>query len=453
METVKFRVNPLLFFVLGLLLALVGFYFQISYVALLFFGIIAIAICYDYPIVGVLGILGSYTLLPDILSMIAIIGIFGLNLFRKITAKEKVYQVHSYETIAYVYFVLMCIATFTSIMVMGSFRDLAIHTVGILAMITILDLGREKENFHRMVVILSFMTTLLALYGIYQYFAGVEILDEWVDTSTNSFIKARVYSVFGNPNIFAEILVMLSPLTVGLFWSTKRDGVRLFYLGLFAVQIIALFMTMSRGGWISIAFGAVVFLFFVKKRLLLLSIPAGVVGLYLLPASFLSRFMTIFNLADSSTSYRFKIWEVTGEVIRDHFLVGVGLGHQPFKYTFETYIRTMPIFHAHNSYIEIFAELGIVGFVLFVLFIVSIFALLIQYGIKSENSYRRIMAAALLASFSGMLLHGMFENIFYMMKITTTFWILLGLSYTLVQKEKRERQVALEKRRETLDGR
>lgn len=439
MEILKEKINPLILFALGFLLAGIGLYFQIPYVIVLFLGFISIALFYEKPLLSLLFVLLTYVFVPDILTLIMIYGIFGLYIFRKLTNRERIFKIEAQESIAFVYFTLMIIATLTSSMISGSIRDMAIHTAGIALLVLILDMAKDKVSFHKMLCILSIVTTLLALYGIYQYLVGVEIKKEWVDAANNSDMRARVYSVFGNPNIFAEYLVMMIPLTVALFWSSKRDMNKIFYFLLFIIQVISLFMTMSRGGWIGLGVAAIVFIFFVKRKLLLFGIPLSALGIYLLPASFLSRFLTIFNFADSSTSYRFKIWEITGEVIRDNFLVGVGLGHQPFKYTFETYIRTMPIFHAHNSYIEIFAELGLVGFVLFTLFMISIFVILLKYPISSSNSYERIVGAALIGSFSGMIVHGMFENIFYMTKITTTFWILLALTYSIVRASKKRR--------------
>lgn len=452
MEVLREKFNPLIIFALGFLIGGLGLYFQIPYVLVLFLGILGVIFFYDKPLLALLTLVFAYVLVPDLLTLLMAYGIFGLYFFRKLTMREEIFEVQAQEVIPYVYFGLMIIATFTSSMVSGSIRDMAIHTAGLLTMVLILDIARKKEAFHKILVVLSLVTTILALYGIYQYFIGVEIQKEWVDVNSNADMRARVYSVFGNPNIFAEYLVMMVPLTVALFWSTKRDTVKIFYFILFGIQVLALFMTMSRGGWIGLAVAAMVFIFFVKRKLLLFAIPAGAFGFLLLPASIVARFFTIFNLSDSSTSYRFKIWEITGEVIRDNFFVGVGLGHQPFKYTFESYIRTMPIFHAHNSFIEIFAELGLVGFVLFCLFMISIFVVLLKYPLASSDTYERVVGASLIGSFSGMMVHGMFENIFYMTKITTSFWILLGLTYGLARMSKGRKIRELKEEVMTQDG-
>lgn len=436
MET-RVKINPLLLLALGFVIGGVGLSIKIPFVVLLFAGLIGLMVFFENPMVCLIAATFGYVFLPDLLVLMLLYGTFGLYLFRKFFKKDAPLIVASHEVVPYIYFLLMVIQTATSVYLMGSLRDLAIHTAGFMYLIFLINEVKTVEQLHGVIVAVVCAATLLALVGIYQYVVGVDIKKEWVDTSSNGAIRARAYSVFGNPNIFAEYLVMTIPLCVGLFWSTKRDGVRIFFFGLFAVQVLSLFMTMSRGGWLGLAVAAFVFICLVRKELLLLAIPLMGAAVFVVPESIVNRFMTIFNFADSSTSYRFKIWEITEAVIHDHFIVGLGLGHLPFKMVFEQYIRTMPIYHAHNTFLQVFAEMGLIGFILFIIFMVSIFVNLARYPLKSEDRYVKIMGAALCASFAGMLFHGMFENIFYMTKITTTFWLLLAISFALVRICKR----------------
>lgn len=440
MEVLKPAKNRFVLFFVGFLIALSAWGLQIPYVVVFLLGILGLCICYGQDFLALLIAIFSYTLLPDVLSLAFLFGMFFIYLGKKFFEKDLPFRVYSHELPYYFYLLIMIVGAVTSIMLRGSLRDLAIHFGGFGMMLYILDQMESEERFHKMVVVLVFVTTILALLGIYQYVTGAEIKREWVDTANNAGLHTRAYSIFGNPNIFAEFLVMVTPLTVALFWETKRDGKKTFYIVLFLLQVIALLMTMSRGGWVGLAVAALVFVFFINKRLLLFGIPIMAGGALLLPSSVLSRFLTIFNFADSSTSYRFKIWEITEQVIHDHFLVGVGLGHQPFKYVFETYIRTMPIFHAHNTYLEIFAELGLVGFLVFIFFIFSLWGMGVHYLVGSRSRFRKIFGSALLASMAGLLVHGMFENILYLTKITTTFWILTAFIYGLIRLEKKDRK-------------
>lgn len=432
MET-RVKINPLLLFALGFFIGGVGLSAKIPLAILLFLGLIGLMVFFENPMISLIATTFGYIFLPDVLVLVLLYGTFGLFLIRKFIKKDDPLIVAGHEIVPYIYFLLMMIQTATSIIPMGSIRDLLIHTGGFMYLIFMINEIKTEEQLHGVIVAVSVAATIVAVYGIYQYFGAVDVKEGWVDSYSNSPIRARAYSLFGNPNIFAEYLVMAIPLTVGIFWSTKRDGVRLLFLAMFLFQMAALVMTMSRGGWLGIAVAAFVFICLVRKELLLLAIPLMGAAVFVVPANIVNRFMTIFNFADSSTSYRFKIWEITETIIRNNFLVGLGLGYRPFKIIYEQYMRDMGVFHAHNAFLQIFSEMGVIGFVLFVIFMVSIFVNLARYPLKSENRYIKIMGAAVASSIAGMLFHGIFENIFYMTKITTTFWLLLAVSFALVR--------------------
>ena len=197
-------------------------------------------------------------------------------------------------------------------------------------------------------------------------------------------------------------------------------------------------LTFSRGGILSVGVSALVFLFFNYRPLIALAIPFALLGINFLPESIQNRILSITNVKDSSTSYRFKIWSITKDVVKDHPQVGVGFGHKPFKETFETYIRSMPIFHAHNTYLEVMAEGGYTGFITFmVVVIVSLVQTLrVIYNTQSKNI--KTFACGVLASISGILVHGMFEDIIYINRIIMMIWIVLALSTSLTTISKQE---------------
>lgn len=448
----KLKLNPLLLFAVGFVVGGAGLYFKLSFTIGLWAALFGIAVLFENPMAGIIGAAFGYIFLPDTLCLALLYGIFGLYLLRKIFLKNRPLQIEGQETMIYVYFLMLAVQTFTSMIVAGSIRDFAIHTGGLMLFMMIVNESYDEKRLHKIITAVVVSTTILALIGIVQYIVGVDIKEGWLDEKFNTDIRARVYSIFGNPNIFAEYLVMTMPLTVGVLWSSKRDGVRISFLAMFAVQLAALFMTMSRGGWLGLALSLLIFIVIVRKELLLLAIPMAGAAVYFIPQTFISRFMTIFNMNESSASYRLQIWKVAIRIIKDNFLLGLGLGYMPFKRTFERYLSTLGIFHAHNTFIEIFAEMGVLGFFFFVLFVIAIFVALFRYPIKSEDRYMRTMGAAMVASFSGMLFHGMFENIFYMTKITTTFYLLLGIAFSLARMCRRRKGLELMKERTGVYG-
>lgn len=71
---------------------------------------------------------------------------------------------------------------------------------------------------------------MVALVGIRQIFTGVVMRPEWTDVENSQDIAVRIYSVFTNPNIFAEYLVMTIPLGVGLMWYTKSMKKKMLFM-------------------------------------------------------------------------------------------------------------------------------------------------------------------------------------------------------------------------------
>lgn len=222
-------------------------------------------------------------------------------------------------------------------------------------------------------------------------------------------------------------------MSVSLFWHTRKLSKKIIFLGTTLVMTLALVMTLSRGGWLGFAFAAFIFIILIEKRLLLTLIPISIGAVYLLPQTIINRILSIGNLSDSSNAYRIKIWEITLDIIRDHWIAGVGFGHLPFKQTFETYIRTMPTFHAHNTYLETAAEIGIPGLIAFLLFLFILFKYGVIRLVKNEDRYIRIMSAGAISGLAGVLAHGAVENVLYLPKIIITFWIIVGIIMTLIR--------------------
>nr|WP_272879081.1 O-antigen ligase family protein [Clostridium sp. Cult2] len=223
------------------------------------------------------------------------------------------------------------------------------------------------------------------------------------------------------------------PISISLFWHSKRIHKKAIFLISSLILILALVLTLSRGGWVGFAFGIFIFVLLMEKRLLLSIIPLVLGGVYFLPQSILNRITSIVNFADSSNTYRIKMWRITLDIIRDHWLVGVGFGHLPFKATFETYIRTMPTYHAHNTYLETMAETGILGFIIFVIFLFVLFKYSIKKLVKGKDSYIKTMAIGVISGLAAVLAHGAVENILYIPRIITTFWILVALLLSLIR--------------------
>ena len=245
----------------------------------------------------------------------------------------------------------------------------------------------------------------------------------------NAGMPGRVYSFFDNPNNFAEQLVMLLPLDLALFLNCRWRGKILSLLSL-AMGAAAIGFTYSRSGWIGLALAVVVFLALMDWRFVPVFLLLGVAAIPFLPETIYNRILSIGNAHDTSTRYRFEIFDTTTNLMRDYWVRGVGLGTDIMKKTFETYPTifdgTYPV-HTHNNYLQMWGETGIWG-------IISFLALLLwqlKTGAKAlfsttDKRIKRLLAASI-GAFCGILVIGIAEYTWFYPRNMFTWWFLFGI--------------------------
>lgn len=428
-----------------LLLVLCYIFMGAKYSVLMFFALMALTFTIQDIRVGLAGYIFLYPFLPDSLNLLACYGLFALYAVKRIVHKDEYGNLLPAAVPTAMYLILAAFATITSFTPMGSLRDLALHLGGFLLLTAIVGSIENKRDLNLFITVLIVSAALVAFYGIIQTYTGITIRREWLDAGQNPDVKYRVYSVFMNPNIFAEYLVFITPLSVAMFWHTKSMKKKFAFLSASLIMLLALVLSMSRGGWLGIAAAALMFIILVEPGLLI-SVPLmAAAAFYMLPPVVLNRVFSIFNIYDSSNEYRLKMWDITLDLITDYWKGGVGFGHKPFKMVYETYIRTMPLFHCHNTILQTVAETGISGFCVFVAFIASILKPIIRVYKRTDDRLYKLIAAGLLSSFFGIAAHGMFEVILYIPRIIFTFWIVasLGVSLAKIDRELDDRRLKI----------
>ena len=418
---------------LGIIFSLIYYKLPLNYFVFFLLGSVGVILILHDIRLGIFAAVILLPFIPDMLNLLYMIFMVGVYLYKTLFKDINPLTKEPMDLPILVFALLILISTITSIDPRGSFRDLAIHFTAMGFMFVLVNSIKTKKDFNILITFLVIAATLVALYGLYQYKVGVDMEDKWVDAVNNPDVKTRVFSVFGNPNILAEYLIMIIPISISLFWYSRKAHKKAIFLGTSLILILALVLTLSRGGWIGFAFGILIFIILIEKRLLLSAIPLALGGVYFLPQSILNRILSIGNLRDSSNAYRIRMWDITLDIIRDNWLVGVGFGYIPFKYTFETYIRTMPVYHSHNTYLQVTSEMGILGLIVFLALIFIIYKYSIKRLIKGEDRYIRTMAVGVLAGLAALLGHGLVESVLYLPRIIITFWTLVALLLALMR--------------------
>lgn len=292
----------------------------------------------------------------------------------------------------------------------------------------------------------------LAIFGLLQHFVNPEQI-YWLRTP----YQGNPFGPFINSHHFAACMELTLALPLGLLFAgaIPREQ-RLLYVFAVALMALALVVTNSRGGILSFAC-EVLFLFVlggtvrrpggreaddagtgrgrVRGALVRLGLGFGLV-LVLLSAALmfggeqsLSRLVGTVN-ADDPTSGRTQFWRGTVEVIKAHPVLGAGLGAFGVAYTrYDPLHGQLRLEQAHNDYLQILADAGIVGGLLALCFV----AVLFRRGLArlaTTDKFRRGTSAGALAGCGAALVHSFFDFPLHITSNALLFLMLAALATT-----------------------
>ena len=281
---------------------------------------------------------------------------------------------------------------------------------------------------------------LIALVGIGQSYIGKAL---W---------QRGTFGPFVNRNHFAGFLEMGIGLAGGLLISrTARREMLAAYVSCALAMCAGIVLSASRGG--VLALGAeIVFLAVVaapnfissrrkdgNRRMAVLLRTAGALALgfgAIVGALFLvGSEGLVKNISQSQSevqaempaSERFSrrdIWSATGQLIRDHPMLGVGLGAFQFAYTkYDRSSGTQRVEQSHNDYLQIVADAGLIGGFLSLVFIILLFAL----GFRAAQTHNRQKRGLVLGALTGCFAIAVHSFVEFNLQITSNAQLFLAL--------------------------
>jgi O-antigen ligase len=281
----------------------------------------------------------------------------------------------------------------------------------------------------------------LALYSFFPIgLALVETFTQHRLTGAMNFVLYgiddifRVAGSFENPNDFVVLLLFSVPLL--LLWSlqTKRWSLRLFLIAGCLLELLILMKTYSRSGYLSMAFTLLMIAVLGQgkiRRLGILLCFLGVCGLLGLQET-RDRLVTLVGIRTSgpgvsqglaSVNYRRQLASIALNEFSKKPVLGVGFGNIGARAaTYSPLLANKST--AENTYLEILAELGLVGFLAY-LFFLGIAWSTLKTGLNRVRGDPNIepFYVALAAGFCGFAFNNLFDTNFQ----DNLPWILLAI--------------------------
>ncbi|MBE6706435.1 MAG: hypothetical protein E7577_02205 [Ruminococcaceae bacterium] len=306
----------------------------------------------------------------------------------------------------------------------------------------IVNLIRTEKWLKRCLVAIVSSGTVVAFIGVGEYILGLST-NAWLDVDYFSSIYGRTTSLFENPNYLAAYLAVIFPFALYQLVSCKTKRSRT--LCIISCIIIALctVFTWARAAWLAIIICTTAFFLFYSRKTMR-AIFGAVIALpflpFVLPDNVVKRFMSIGDMADSSTLYRVYTWKGCAEMLKEHFWGGIGYGNQAFSelYPMYAYAGIEAAVHSHNLYLQILITMGFSGLLCFGLIIFFYAQKSFEYSKSpvSRDSYLFVIAAFF--SVCALLIMGMFDYVWYNSRIFFIFWAALALGIACIRIGKRQ---------------
>lgn len=288
----------------------------------------------------------------------------------------------------------------------------------------------DVRKFKRVLYALLASSIAVSAYGIYQYMQGVAVLTQeskWVDIAQFPQLKDRVFSTLDNPNLLATFLLMMICMVTGLLLDRPKDNKNKWFLYLVAaVNLLCLLFTFSRGAWLTLLLIMCILGVLINVRIIY--ILAVIIALSLLGMHevIIGRIMSIFNQTDTSAALRWAYWDSTIQMIEWNPW-GIGWSAYRFVYPEYDYFINNPsitIYHAHNMYLNMIAEIGIIGGAVYIsLFIYAFIGL---YRIYKFTAHNKGCILAIISGIVAVMLMGITDYPLFNIQLSCVFWLVIG---------------------------
>jgi len=303
------------------------------------------------------------------------------------------------------------------------------------------------HRLHLMVRTIMIFGFLLAIFGLTQSFTSPTKV-YWM----RELNQSTAFGPFINRHHFAGYMELTIALPLGLLFAGAVDKEkRLLFIFIAGLMGVALVMTASRGGIISLVAEIMFFVIVTaifrkhseerhrrKSRLKAVGVRLGLaavllVGLFIGVLSLggemsLNRLIVDSVNTNDPTTGRSHFWSVTLQIIKAHPLIGTGLGAFGVVYTkFDTRNGLFRLEQAHNDYLQVLSDGGMIGAALALAFVGLLFYRAFVRA-QSSDDFRRGVALASLGGCFAVLVHSFFDFTLHTTSNALLFLVLAAMA-------------------------
>lgn len=296
-----------------------------------------------------------------------------------------------------------------------------------------------------------------SVYGLYSAVNHSESV-LWFTRTHNVGVVSGTYI---NPDHLAGLLDMAIPVSVGLFlyhWGMLRKrygqslmgivallgskralGIWLLFLGI-VIMILAHIFTLSRMGHLSIiASFVLVFILYSMKKLktpIVAAITLLCAGVLWAAWEGMGAVIAKWGMLENSFQSRYEIWKGALSLFANFPTIGIGLG--TFKLAYPPYkavgFGATVYDHAHNDYIEMLVDTGLVGFIPWIIFFSLVLVFVTQDWYRNDSLFSKTLGAGCIAGVIAVLFHSLADFNLQIPANAAILFIVMGITWRIVAR-------------------
>lgn len=307
--------------------------------------------------------------------------------------------------------------------------------------IVMADTVRTKERLKDIFIVALLSVIVITIDGYVQhYITQIDLLHRYPSFqtrvgTTEGFFRGYPTASFPFPNDFAAwMLLVLLPLACVTIFDMKKSGFR--YLTVLITVALAhlFFLAKVRGAWIALGISMLYIAF--SKRVLWIAVllVAVLAGSILIKTEMTRNLFSTSNFGD-----RVSMLGTSYQIFARHPVIGNGLNtfFVNYKNSRNDEWKGKKGSYAHNCYLQMAADTGIIGLAGFLFLIVSYFREVVTaLKIIKDDFFRTILWGISIGVFA-FLVHSFFDTNLYSLNLATLFWFSIGASIAIINVSKK----------------
>ncbi len=375
--------------------------------------------------------------------------LIGAFVFKKIITRQEVIIKTKLNLPILFLFLITCLSIINSINLRDTLKGGIFRSLLYISIFFIVA-GEIKNSAHVKRIIASMLggLVLASVDGIWQVLTGADFMGY----HPVSFIGLlRATASFKDPNTYGIYLSAIAPLLFGLALYYFKGSKRIAGIFLSLPVLIAIVLPYSRPTLLAV-YAALFFLGIVgKSKVLIISlIIFALVSPFMLPKSVkeFARAVDYNPVRFMCNDDRIAVYQHSLNMIKDHPIIG--LGANTYMKNYKKYknnpeyrnVVTSDYLYAHNNFLHIAAEIGLVGLAIFIWLLYELFRQCRRIFKGLDNHFLKVVSLSLTGCLIAFLVNGLTESSLYSSRVASIFWFIAGFAIALNKFTDADRQKA-----------